>query len=42
VRNLLNNIPSEKTGILEEEIDRSLLRQSMKSFIRELEITKVW
>ncbi len=42
VRNLLNKIPSEETDILEDEIDCSFLRQSMRSFIREFDRAKVW
>jgi len=42
VRGLLNRMPSEKTDDLEEEVDRSLLRQSMRGFIREFENAKVW
>ncbi|MFC1532388.1 DUF885 family protein [Thermodesulfobacteriota bacterium] len=42
VRNLLNKLPPDEMSYLEEEIDRSLLRQSMRSFIREFESIKVW
>lgn len=42
VRDLLREIPSEESDDLEGEIDRSLVKQSMKSFIREFEDAKVW
>lgn len=42
VKTLFHKIPSEEMEILEEEIDRSLLSQSMRSFIREFDNAKVW
>jgi len=42
VRELIGKIPSEESAELEEEIDRTFLRQSMKGFIREFEDAKVW
>lgn len=42
VLNLLSEISSEEQDNLEEEIDRVLLKQSMKSFIREFNDSKVW
>jgi hypothetical protein len=42
VRTLLREIPSEASDDLEEDIDRLLVRQSMKSFMREFADAKVW
>ena len=42
VKELLREMSSDEADDLEEEIDRLLLKQSMKSFVREFEDSKVW
>jgi hypothetical protein len=42
VRNLLSEVPSKRRDELEGEIDRLLLRQSMKSVVRELNDAMGW
>jgi len=42
VRNLLREVSSVKSDDLEGETDRLLLKQSMKSFLREFDEVKVW
>lgn len=42
VQDLLREISAEERADLEEEIDRLMLKQSMKSFIREFKDREVW